>query len=249
MNLLPMGYLYRLVAKRPEWLRAEQVEDIYSLHDCFTKDFADYIKFWKHNGFWLFDSPEIIETLAREHSISLDGMQLFYFEVFEKEFDEDSNSWVTFSPEASFVTNVQKPPYCSFEGFDIASFSYGNTAESSPLSCVRLAEKVPTNEHCLLDTLDDAQNTIEQNLEELHEPGPYRIIAVYTVPVAAANHKLKVVGTVDARILPSRLTKGTRSATAVVEMNKAQRGAWIVDGQDQPFPCRDGNAVLLNQIK
>ena len=93
MNLIPMGYLYRQVAKRPEWLRAEQVEDIYSLHDCFTTTFADYIKFWKHNGFWLFDSPEIIESLAREHSISLDGMQLFYFEVFEKEFDEDSNSW------------------------------------------------------------------------------------------------------------------------------------------------------------
>ena len=73
MNLVPMGYLYRQVAKRPEWLRVEQVEDIYSLHDCFTKDFADYIKFWKHNGFWLFDSPEIIESVASEHSISIRG--------------------------------------------------------------------------------------------------------------------------------------------------------------------------------
>jgi len=36
-----MGYLYRKVAKRPDCLRAEHVEDIYSLHDCFTKDFAD----------------------------------------------------------------------------------------------------------------------------------------------------------------------------------------------------------------
>ena len=115
-----------------------------------------------------------------------EGMQLFYFEVFEKEFDEDSHSWVTFSPEPSFVTNVQKPPHCSFAGFDIASFSYGNIAESSPLSCCRLAETVPTNQHCLLDTLDDARNIIEQN-PELHEPGPYRIIAVYTIPVTAVE--------------------------------------------------------------
>ena len=27
MNLISMGYLYRQVAKRPEWLRAGQVED------------------------------------------------------------------------------------------------------------------------------------------------------------------------------------------------------------------------------
>ena len=35
MNLISMGYLYRQVAKRPEWLRAEHVEDIFNL--LFTK--------------------------------------------------------------------------------------------------------------------------------------------------------------------------------------------------------------------
>ena len=81
--MVPMGYLYRRVAERPEWLRTEHIDDIYSLHDCFTKDFADYIPFWKHNGFWVFDTPEIIESLAAENSISLDGMCLFYYEIFE----------------------------------------------------------------------------------------------------------------------------------------------------------------------
>jgi len=70
----------------------------------FSKDFADYIKYWKHNGFWFFDSPGIIQQLAQEHSIDLGGTSLFYYEVHELEFMEDENRWEEFEPEPSYTT-------------------------------------------------------------------------------------------------------------------------------------------------
>jgi hypothetical protein len=53
------------VAPKPEFLKALQVVDIFSVSACISEDFADYhIQYWKHNGYWLFDSPEIIRKLA-----------------------------------------------------------------------------------------------------------------------------------------------------------------------------------------
>ena len=60
---------------------------------CISKDFADYIKFWKHNGYWLFDSTEVIEQVAREQSIDLTGMTMLYYEVYEQELDDGKGSW------------------------------------------------------------------------------------------------------------------------------------------------------------
>jgi hypothetical protein len=31
--------------------------------------FSDYVEYWKHNGFWLFDSPEVINNIAQENVI------------------------------------------------------------------------------------------------------------------------------------------------------------------------------------
>jgi len=70
------------------------VLDVYSVSNCVNDDFADYIKYWKHNGYWLFDSPEIIQTVARENSIQLAGTLLFYYEVFEKEFDGSAGAFI-----------------------------------------------------------------------------------------------------------------------------------------------------------
>jgi len=91
----PLGYMYKRVERRPEGLAAPAVRDIYSLSGCISEQFADYIPFWKHNGFWLFDSP--------------------------------------------------------------------------------------AKEHCLLESLDDAKGILETDRLGPCEPGPYRIIAVYSV--------------------------------------------------------------------
>ena len=54
-----------------------QVVDIYSVSSCQCENFADYIPFWKHNGYWFFDSPEIIKNIARDNAIQLEGTSLY----------------------------------------------------------------------------------------------------------------------------------------------------------------------------
>lgn len=178
----PIGYLYKLVAKRPDWIKTENVSDIFSLSDCISENFDDYINYWRHNGYWLFDSAEIIKALAEEHSISLEGHRLFYYEAHEEEYDDAKRQWQILSPDESFTTNIQKPEHKTLQGFDVANFTLGTSPECSPLSCNSLAELVTTNQHCLFNTYGEARHALEHDVFINAEPGPYRIIAVYTAP-------------------------------------------------------------------
>ena len=180
----PLGYLYKSVAVRPDWVKASHVSDIYSLSGCVSENFADYINYWKHNGYWLFDSPQVIQSLAAEHGISLEGMKLFYYEGHEQEFDDEHQKWIPYEPEASFGTNVIEPSSKTFEGFDVTTFSVHTSPECSPLSCNACAENLPTNAHCLFPTFEEATQAIESGAFQGTEPGPYRIIAVYSANAA-----------------------------------------------------------------
>ncbi len=115
--------------------------------------------------------------------------KLFFYEAYERQFDADRSEWVVFEPEHSFKTDVVIPDLRKLEGFDVVTFSVRTSAECSPLSCNSLAERVQTNEHCLLPTLKSAQQLLEQGTFENTEPSPYRIFAVYSVewPVREAR--------------------------------------------------------------
>jgi hypothetical protein len=175
--MIPAGYMAKRVTERPAWLDAA-VRDIYSVSDCISPAFADFINYWRHNGYWFFNSPEGIEQLAGEHSIALQGTKLFYFEVFEQQYDDD---WQPFPADASFETRVSEPDSKQLEGFDVVSFSGQTTPECSPLSCNSLASELPVNEHCLLRSQQEAMDLIESGRLERAEPGPYRLFAVYSV--------------------------------------------------------------------
>lgn len=177
--MIPAGYLAKKVAPRHDLLAAPAVEDFYSVSGCLSKDFADYVPYWKHNGYWLFNSAADIEALARELSIDLSGCRLFYYEVFEQEFDDEAMSWQAFEPEP-IETAVVPPTDWRLEGYDVVSFSARTTPECSPLSCSNVAETVPTNRHCLLETLDEARRLLESGAFADTEPGPFRIFAVYS---------------------------------------------------------------------
>jgi len=175
------GYMAKRIVSRPEWIEAGQVEDIYSVSSHVNDDFADYINYWKHNGYWLFDSPGIIESLAKERNLSLVGLRMFYYEAYELEFDENTGEWKPFFSEPSFATNVTKPKAMNLEGFDIVTFSVHTSPECSPLSCNSLAKEIKTNRHCLLDSFEEAKRLLETHEMPFGEPGPYRIFAVYSV--------------------------------------------------------------------
>lgn len=173
--------MYKRVEPRPEWLAAPAVRDIYSLSGCISQEFANYIPFWKHNGFWLFDSPAKLREVAGENSISLDGLKLFYYEAYEKEYVREKRAWVSFEPEASFGTAIEPPAAKHLEGYDITTFSAHTSPECSPLSCNSCATNIHTNEHCLLESFDEARSVLEADRLGPCEPGPYRIISVYSV--------------------------------------------------------------------
>lgn len=169
------------VVTRPDWIKADRVVDVYSVSNCVSDDFADYIKFWKHNGYWFFDSPETIREVAKQSSVDLKNTRLFYYEIHELEYEEDVKTWIPFAPETSFKTQIIEPEIKTLEGYDVATFSVGTSPECSPLSCNSLASEIETNEHCLLPSFEKAKELLEEGKFENSEPGPYRIFAVYSV--------------------------------------------------------------------
>ena len=179
--MIPVGYMLKRVAERPDWLKVDAVDDIYAVSRCFSKPFADYIQYWRHNGYWFFNSPGDVAEICRTHSIDPAANVLFYYEVFEKQFDETARAWLSFKPEPSFATHVETSANTHLAGYDVTTFSVGTAPECSPLSCNHMAEELPVNRHCLFETFDEAVQAVESGKFDHCEPGPFRIFAVYTV--------------------------------------------------------------------
>ena len=178
--MIPLGYLAKRISKLPDALKLpERVVDVYSVSDCVNDDFAEYIDYWKHNGFWLFDSPEVIRAVAQEHTIDFHQTALFYYEAYKLEFDGEN--WQSFGPEPSIPTNIMPPSEKTLEGFDVVTFWARGRPEHSPLSCNGLAKDLHTNAHCLFDTFDEAKLALDGGSFKNCEPGPYRIFAVYSI--------------------------------------------------------------------
>jgi hypothetical protein len=100
--------------------------------------------------------------------------------VYELEYHDEEPNWRPFDPEQSFDTDVLLPNEKALEGFDIATFSVGTSPECSPLSCNSLAVDIQTNNHCLIETLNDAIQFLESGKFLDSEPGPFRIFSVYS---------------------------------------------------------------------
>lgn len=181
--MIPAGYMLKKVTVKPAWLESDAVVDVYSLSNCVSGDFADYIKYWEHNGYWLFDSPKIMTSLAEKEGIDLSGTTLFYYEVYEYEFDDRTIEWLGFTPDKfeSFETDVQVPIKKYLQGFDVVTFYANTSPEHSPLSCNSLATEISVNQHCLFNAFEETKDAIEQGLFKNSEHGPYRIFAVYTL--------------------------------------------------------------------
>ena len=183
--MIPVGYKYKkvqLVADL-EWFQSDSVKDVYSVSDCISEDFTDYIDHWKHNVFWFFDTPAVMEEIAESESVDMSGMTLFFYEMYEKEYNDSTHCWESFLTD-EIVTNLPEfvpPKEKKLEGFDVVSFSCGNAPECSPLSCNWLHQKISVNQHCLFDTFDEAKDALNRGVFTNSEPGPYRIFAVYTV--------------------------------------------------------------------
>ncbi len=173
--------MYKSVSLKPEWHNTHSVTDIYSVSGCVSKDFDDGIDYWKHNGYWFFDSPNIIENIANENDLSLEGMKVFFYLAHDEQWNNEIEVWEPFSPEESFDTSVVLPECSTTQGYDIVCYSCQTSAECSPLSCNHMPQEIEVNSHCLLPSLDVAMKLIESGLFKDCEPGPYRILEVQSV--------------------------------------------------------------------
>ena len=178
--MTPAGYIAKKIHTSPGWLKADTVADIYSVSNCVSAAFCDYIPHWRHNGYWLFDSPDVIRGIATAEKVELSGHKMFYYEVHEQQFNDEHRAWESFGADESFPTDVQVPDEKKLEGFDVVSFFALSAPECSPLSCNHMAESLSVNAHCLLATFDEAKQLIETGRFTGCEPGPYRIFAVYS---------------------------------------------------------------------
>jgi hypothetical protein len=182
--MIPAGFMAKWVSSKPEWLAAPLVEDIYSVSHCVSKDFCNYIPHWKHNGYWFFNDIPTLQQVAAQEAVDLESCTLFYYEVYDQEFDTESNTWKQFKPEPSFETCVAVPQEKQLEGYDVVTFSVGTSPECSPLSCNQLAEHLPVNPRCLLATFEEAKRLVQDGVFDTSEPGPYRIFAIFSCKAA-----------------------------------------------------------------
>lgn len=179
--MIPAGYMAKRVVSQPDWLQANGVEDVYSVSGCTSKDFADYIRFRKHNGYWFFDTPDVIVQVAKKQSIDLAGTTMFYYEVYEQEFDDVKEQWCPYEREESFTTYVRLPDQKILARFDVVSITPRNSPECSPLSGNSLADEIQITSHCLIPDFDTTKRLVETGGFNDSEPSPYRIFAVYTL--------------------------------------------------------------------
>lgn len=170
--------MYKKVARRPSAIKAPRVESIFSVSACISEDFGDWVSHWRHNGFWLFDSLTIIAEIAANDGVDLRPMTPFFYRVYPYQWDGNSN-WLAIEPDPAFETAVLDPgPSARPVGFDVVTYSAGNAAECSPLSCNHYAETIEVNRYCLFDRFQDAKAAVETGTFGGGEPGPHRILEV-----------------------------------------------------------------------
>jgi hypothetical protein len=188
-DMLPAGYLYKRTAVAAAVLTdLPGIEAVYSLSHCMAPPFINYIEHWMHNGFWLFDTPSLMQDIAGKADIDLDGMTLFYYEIHQRELN-DASGWSpglagTWSDVLAddFPTAVQPPTTRHLEGFDVVCHMTSVAGLGcSPLSCNGVAKSAAVNSRCLFDTLEQAISALDAGLFANTEPGSKRIFAVYTV--------------------------------------------------------------------
>lgn len=184
--MIPAGYMFKFVSALAGEVTAANVIDFFSAGACgsgISPCFAEYIPYWKHNGYWFFNSPDVMIEIARQNGIDLAGMTLFFYEIYEFECDKplghDELQWIPFQCEPSFTTDVLLCNEKILAGYDVVEFSLRNSPECSLLSCCNLAEHFDVNSHCLFDTFEEAKKAVESGQFHDSEPGPYRILAVY----------------------------------------------------------------------
>lgn len=195
--MLPAGYLLKRITPPSGWHRGEpnRIPNVCSVADCVNDDVVDVRATWQHNSFGLANTPDTLRTLASEAEIDKAGAILFYYTAYEYELPSDGwtfdpSRWQARSPDPSSSVSdcVEIPPQGSTTllGHDVVVFGY--SLEHSPLSCNAIAFKLPVNEHCLFNSVEEALAAVNSGaFGGGCEAGRYTIFSVHRVGLSNGN--------------------------------------------------------------
>ena len=166
------GYFPKRTVKRPDWLKASEVEEICSVSLCFSDGPSDWIQKWLHNDLGFYDTEAAAQkTIGPERS----GFEMYAYRVYPLTFaDGEAAAWQVPSQVTLDLSRFE------FLGFDFANKTVGvSNFECSPLSCNSGAKEFSVNKHCLMEGLTDAYKACAAVSKGDYEPGPYHLFQVY----------------------------------------------------------------------
>lgn len=191
--MIPAGYLLKRTESPPGWLQpnTSHIKDVCSVAHCVNDNVVEPQDSWKHNGFGVANSPDVLWDLAREGAVDLSGSRMFFYFAFEHELESDGWTfdpcqWRPTSPAASSVVpdDVAIPREDQgliILGYDVVVF--GDFLEHSPLSCNSIATQLQVNSFCLFDGLEEAKGAIDSGqFGGGCEEGIYKIFSVSVLP-------------------------------------------------------------------
>ena len=173
-----IGYFARPTSARPAGFEPNHVEWIASVADCVGHQtgFDEHFD-WQDNGMSVYDSPDLAWSIVPERLRA--QCDLYAYWSFRVHFVLGRR--IPFKLKG--VNPVPMDESFSKLGYDLVSREHGSEFGHSPLSCNGLAEEVPVNRYCLLDTAEEAfalAPTLEVPGQPMRgEPGPYHIVEVW----------------------------------------------------------------------
>src|SRR5262249_13619012 len=182
-DLRTIGYFAKVPGRRPDWLRAPQVEWVCSVSDCScaSKSPERWIDHWLHNQLWLFDTLALLERVLPVGQG--EGFVRYGLKTLPVSFSRDERTGAR-SENAWDLSAAQPEPipqrYFRL-GYDLCECTCGNALECSPLSCNSKAAEIATNRWCLLDDFEVALRLArEWGSDGIGvEPGPYVLVEVW----------------------------------------------------------------------
>jgi hypothetical protein len=173
MTPILIGYFPKRTLRHPDWPEVAGVEEICSVSSCISEDPDEWIEKWRHNHFYVYDSPDLAWDIVREGERS--EFDLYAYKLFPVMFESGQQKPF----DISALNALPLPDSFVRLGFDVVSRNGGAAFECSPLSCNSMAEQIAVNRHCLID--DPA--TALQHAAEFEavgcEPGPYFVVEVW----------------------------------------------------------------------
>jgi hypothetical protein len=164
------GYFPKTTAIPDGYKLPDNIREICTVSTCINAP-EDWINKWLHNELGFYNSVSDARAILPSGS---EGFVVFAYRILPVRFGEDSLERFDLPPlsiepvDQSFISI----------GFDAISKSSSSFFECSPLSCNYMAQKIPVNRYCLVDTFAEGVSLAKRFAHEKVEPGPYYVFEV-----------------------------------------------------------------------